>query len=187
MFNLLTTTHVHSELRPLALSFKFVLPSWSPPGPLWWSSPRGFSLALRGGTPLVVSPWHSVVALPSWFLPGTPWWHSPRGFSLALRGGTPLVISPWPSSGTPLVVSPWPSMLVLPIWPSLWSLAGRSSQSLAGRSSWSLPGPSLWCLPGCSPWHSFLVVVVSPSSLMFLLLPTSYLLCFSLLFSLIVQ
>ncbi|KAJ8585427.1 hypothetical protein M405DRAFT_825138, partial [Rhizopogon salebrosus TDB-379] len=48
------------------------LPSWFLPGTPWWHSPRGSSLALRGGTPLVVSPWHSVVALPSWFLPGTP-------------------------------------------------------------------------------------------------------------------
>jgi hypothetical protein len=68
--------------------------------------PRGFSLAFRGGTPLVVSPWPSMVALPSWFLPGPPWWYSPRGFSLALRGGTPVV------------VSPLPSVMVLPIWPS---------------------------------------------------------------------
>jgi hypothetical protein len=91
-------------------------PSWFFPGLPWWYSPRGFSLALHGGTPLVVSPWPSVVVLPSWFLSGPPWWYSCRGFSLALRDGTTYLAL--------FVISGWPFLV------------------LAGRSSWSLPGSS---------------------------------------------
>jgi hypothetical protein len=74
--------------------------------------PRGFSLAFRGGTPLVVSPWPSMVAPPSWFLSGPPWWYSCRGFSLALCDGTTYLAL--------FVISGWPFLV------------------LAGRSSWSL-------------------------------------------------
>jgi hypothetical protein len=94
-----------------------VLPSWFLPGPPWWYSPRGFSLALHGGTPLVVSPWPSVVVLPSWFLSGPPWWYSCRGFSLALRDGTTylalFVTSGWPFLMVPMVLPYGPYLALL--------------------------------------------------------------------------
>jgi hypothetical protein len=150
--------------------------------------PRGFSLALHGGTPLVVSPWPSMVALPLWFLPDLPWWYSPCGFSLTFRGGTPLVVSLWPPwwyscRGFSLALrggTTYLALFVISGWPFL-VLAGCSSWSL-----WSFLMVPPWLFPVVSPWL-FLVVPprgISLLSLMFLLF--TYLLP-SLLFSLVVQ
>jgi hypothetical protein len=82
-----------------------VLPSWFFPGPPWWHSPRGFSLALRGGTSylalFVISGWPFLV------LAGCSSW-SLWSF---------LMVPHWPF----FVVSPWP-FLVIPRGISLLSL-----------------------------------------------------------------
>jgi hypothetical protein len=116
---------LYSKLCPFALSFKSVLP-------------RGFSLALHGGTTslvlLVVSPWSFFV------VSGWP-------FLLALLVVSPwsfFVVSGWPFLLALLLVSPWP-FLVVSGWPFLVDLP--------------------WPLSMAPPWPFF---VVSLLSLMFL-------------------
>ena len=80
-----------------------VLPSWFLPGPPWWHSPRGFSLALHPrGFSLAL-----VVVLLSWFLPV-------HGWPFLILGGC----SSWSFLMVPpclfFLVSPWPFLVAAP-------------------------------------------------------------------------
>jgi hypothetical protein len=105
-----------------------VLPSWFLPGRLWWRSPRGFSLAFRGGTPFVVSLWTSVVVLLLWFLPDPPWWYYLSGPLCDLWLAVP-------RTGWLFLVVP----MVFPYGPSLTLLRSVSLAVPRSPSSWYLP------------------------------------------------